>query len=108
MGDALGNPLAFSLTPGHAHDLEGADALLPQMKANTLLADKALDADQRVIELLRTVGKTALIPSRSNRKTQRTYDTAACMARHLVTSSRISAASSSNSALSPAAVSWLN
>jgi transposase len=46
---ALGNPLAFFLTPGHAHDLEGADALLPQMKANTLLADKALDADQRVI-----------------------------------------------------------
>jgi transposase len=34
--DALGNPLAFLLTAGQAHDLEGADALLPQMKADTL------------------------------------------------------------------------
>ncbi len=28
--DALGKPLAFLLTPGQAHDLVGADALLPQ------------------------------------------------------------------------------
>ena len=49
--DALGNPLAFLLTPGQAHDLQGADALLPQMQADTLLADK-LDADERVIEPL--------------------------------------------------------
>ncbi len=41
MVDALGNPLAFLLTPGQAHDLEGADAFLPQMQADTLLADKA-------------------------------------------------------------------
>jgi hypothetical protein len=30
----LGNPLAFFLTPGQAHDLQGADALLPQMQAD--------------------------------------------------------------------------
>jgi transposase len=41
MVDALGNPLAFFLTPGQAHDLEGADALLPHLKADTLLADRA-------------------------------------------------------------------
>jgi hypothetical protein len=29
--DALGNPVAFFLTPGQAHDLQGADALLPYM-----------------------------------------------------------------------------
>jgi hypothetical protein len=29
----LGNPLDFILTPGQAHDLEGADALLPDMAA---------------------------------------------------------------------------
>jgi hypothetical protein len=34
--DALGNPLDFILTPGQAHDLEGADALLPDMAAETL------------------------------------------------------------------------
>jgi transposase len=50
--DALGNPLGFFLTPGQAHDLQGADALLPHMQADTLLADKAFDADQRVIEPL--------------------------------------------------------
>jgi transposase len=38
MVDALGNPLAFLLTAGQAHDLEGADTLLPQMQADTLLA----------------------------------------------------------------------
>ncbi len=47
--DALGNPTAFFLTAGQAHDLEGADALLPHMQAETLLADKAFDADRRVI-----------------------------------------------------------
>jgi hypothetical protein len=29
----LGNPLDFILTPGQAHDLQGADALLPDMAA---------------------------------------------------------------------------
>jgi len=82
--DALGNPLAFFLTSGKAHDLEGADALLPQMRANTLLADKAFDADQRVIEPLHAAGKTAVIPPRSNRKIQRSYDKAAYKARHLI------------------------
>lgn len=52
MVDALGNPVSFFLTPGQAHDLDGADALLPQMNANILLADKAFDADKRVIEPL--------------------------------------------------------
>jgi transposase len=32
--DALGNPLDFILTPGQAHDLERADALLPEMTAD--------------------------------------------------------------------------
>ena len=41
---ALGNPPGFLLTPGQAHDLDGADALLPQMQAAALLADKAYDA----------------------------------------------------------------
>jgi hypothetical protein len=34
---ALGNPLAFLLTAGQAHDLVGADALLPQMTAERLI-----------------------------------------------------------------------
>jgi transposase len=82
--DALGNPLAFMLTPGQAHDLEGTDALLPQMAADTLLADNAFDADKRVIEPLLAAGKTAVIPPKSNRKIQRHYDKEAYKARHLI------------------------
>ena len=50
--DALGNPLVFLLTAGQAHDRVGADALLPQMAADRLIADKAYDADARVLEPL--------------------------------------------------------
>ena len=55
--DALGNPTGFHLTPGQAHDLEGADALLPAVEADTVIADKAFDADERVIEPLAAAGK---------------------------------------------------
>jgi hypothetical protein len=40
--DALGYPLRFLLTPGQAHDLTGADALLPQMAAEVLIARQSL------------------------------------------------------------------
>ena len=82
--DALGNPLAFFLTPGQAHDLEGADALLPQMQADTLVADKAFDADERVIEPLLAAGKTLVIPPKANRKVQRPFDKEMYKARHLI------------------------
>jgi transposase len=82
--DALGNPLAFFLTPGQAHDLEGADALLPQVKADMLLADKAFDADKRVLEPLQAAGKSFVIPPKSNRKIKRAFDTEMYKARHLM------------------------
>jgi hypothetical protein len=47
--DALGNPTGFALSPGQAHDLEGADALLPDLAAAALIADKAFDAEERVL-----------------------------------------------------------
>jgi transposase len=84
MVDALGNPLAFLLTPGQAHDLEGADAFLPQMQADTLLADRAFDADKRVIEPLLRAGKTPVIPSMPGRKQPRPYDRDLFSARHLI------------------------
>ena len=54
------------------------------MDASTLLADKAYDADERVIEPLRAAGKTAVIPSKSNRKVQRPHDQDLYEARHLI------------------------
>jgi transposase len=49
-----------------------------------LIADKAFDADERVIEPLQKAGKTPVIPSRSNRKIPRRYDKELYKARHLV------------------------
>jgi YD repeat-containing protein len=72
--DALGNPLGFHLTPGQACDLDGADQLLHHKLADTVIADKAYDADERVIERLEAQGKTAVIPPRGNRTHPRAYD----------------------------------
>ena len=58
--------------------------LLPGMTADTLIADKAFDAHERVIEPLRKAGKTIVIPSKSNRKVSRTYDEDLYKARHLI------------------------
>ena len=82
--DALGNAIGFHLTGGQEHDLAGADALLPRLEAETLMADKAFDADQRVLEPLAEAGKTAVIPPRTTRKTPRAFDTDLYKARHLI------------------------
>jgi hypothetical protein len=39
----VGNPTGFPLTPGQAHDRDGAAALLPDLAADTIIADKAFD-----------------------------------------------------------------
>jgi len=82
--DALGNPLRFLLTPGQAHDLTGADALLPQMAAEVLIADKAYDVDDRVLKPLASAGKYAVIPPRQNRTAPRQFDEAFYQTRHLI------------------------
>lgn len=82
--DALGNPIGFHLTAGQACDLDGADVLLPQLIADTVLADKGYDADQRVLLPLEQAGKTAVIPPKANRKQQREYDKDLYKARHLI------------------------
>jgi len=82
--DALGNPTAFHLTGGEAHDLVGADALLPGIAAATLIADKGYDAEVRVLAPLREAGKTAVIPPKRNRTARRTYDRDLYAARHLI------------------------
>jgi len=81
--DALGNPLTIVLTAGQVHELVAADTLVPWMDAEALLADKAYNTDERVIEPLEETGKTAVI-RRKNRKNSRTYDKALYEARHLI------------------------
>ena len=84
MVDALGNPTGFALTPGQAHDLEGADALLPGLEAGALIADKAFDAEERVLKPLEQAGTVAVIPPKVSRKSQRSYDKDLYKARHLI------------------------
>jgi transposase len=54
------------------------------MAADTLIADKAFDADERVLEPLAAAGKTAVIPPRTNRSSPRDYDRQLYGARHLI------------------------
>ena len=82
--DALGNPTAFHLTGGQACDLDRADALLPNIHANIILANKGYDADMRVREPLDRASKPAVIPPRRSRKEQHLYDKHLYQARHLI------------------------
>ncbi|MDF0667264.1 MAG: transposase [Nitrospira sp.] len=49
-----------------------------------MIADKAFDADERVIEPLRTAGKIIAIPPKANRTVPRAYDQEIYKARHLI------------------------
>ena len=82
--DALSNPTGFHLTPGQAHDLDGADVLLKDTAAHAVIADKAYDAQARVIEPLLQAAKTVVIPPRSTRNDRRDYDRHLYKARHLI------------------------
>ena len=85
MCDALGNPVAFHLTEGQTHDLEGADALMDDLaKADAVLADKAYDADERVRQNLEKKGCTAVIPPKKNRLNPAFYDKNLYKSRHLI------------------------
>ncbi len=54
------------------------------MEADLLIADKAYDADARVHEPLAKLGKSAVIPPKTNRKVPREYDKATYKTRHLI------------------------
>lgn len=84
--DALGTPTGFHRTPGHAHDLEGADRLLPTLleTIQAFLGDKAYDAQARVLDLLAKAGVKIVIPPKSNRTELREYDQDLYKARQLI------------------------
>ena len=58
--------------------------MLPELEAETLIADKAFDADARGLEPLAKAGKTAVIPPRQTRKIPRAFDNDLYTARHLI------------------------
>jgi len=81
--DALGNPLALSLTGGQVHDITQAEALLALIEPAGLLGDKGYDADHFVDRLTARAIKV-VIPPKSNRKVKRDCDFALYCERNLV------------------------
>ncbi len=54
------------------------------MQAGTLIADKAFNADKRVIEPLAATGKATVISPKANRRSPRSFDRELYKARHLI------------------------
>jgi transposase len=54
------------------------------MQADSLIADKAFDADVRVREPLAAAGKVAVIPPKANRRLPQWFDRDLYQARHLI------------------------
>jgi transposase len=80
---SLGDPTGFAPSPGQeAHDLDGADAPLPEREAAILIGDEAFDAEARVLAPLEQAGKTAVIPPQANRRNPRPHDRDLYKARH--------------------------
>ena len=81
--DGLGNPLRFSLTAGHRHDITQAEELIVGLDGEYVIADKGYDSEKFVRSIVER-GMVAVIPSRSNRKLNRSYDEFLYRERHLV------------------------
>ena len=81
--DALGNAIRFILTGGERHDITPAEALIENLFPDYVIADKGYDADKFIL-LLRKKDVAAVIPSKRNRKIQRTIDTNLYKERHLI------------------------
>jgi transposase len=81
--DALGNPVALSLTPGQVADITQAGSLLDRVKPDALLADKGYDSDA-LIGTLESRRITPVIPPKANRKQPRPTDFALYRERNLV------------------------
>src|SRR5262249_52733084 len=71
--DALGLPLAFTLTEGHRHDITQAPAPVTPARSPPLLGDKGYDAAAFRAHLA-AMECTAVIPSKRDRAGQIPYD----------------------------------
>jgi transposase len=81
--DALGNALRFILTGGERNDITQAQALVNDLVADYVIADKGYDAAPFVMKL-KERNLEVVIPSRRNRKEQREIDTHLYKERHLI------------------------
>lgn len=71
--DALGNPVAFHLSPGQDADITHADEVIGDRTPGAVLGDKGYDSDA-FVTALRERGIEVVIPSKKNRVVPRAYD----------------------------------
>lgn len=83
VSDALGNPLDYLLTCGQRNDITQAKTLTSGLNGTIVIADKGYDSDG-FINVLKDQGCDFEIPSRSNRKEQRTVDEYLYAERHTI------------------------
>lgn len=83
MCDALGLPLKFILTGGEASDFNYAIPLLEDTMPTYVLADKGYDSDN-IIDYITQIGAVPVIPPRSHRLVQRSYDKIIYKERNLI------------------------
>lgn len=81
--DALGNALRFILTGGERNDITQAAKLIENFSAGAVLADKGYDAND-FIRQIESQNSAVVIPSKVNRKVQRTIDEHLYKERHLI------------------------
>ena len=81
--DALGNPLKVKLTGGQVHDVTAAANLIADLKPDIIMADAAYDSD-KLREQIASLGSTACIKPRRNRKVFISFDKEQYKERYLV------------------------
>ena len=81
--DSHGMPLRAIVTQGTTADCTQAVALIDGFTAENLLADKGYDTDA-ILDQAEIQGMATVIPSKKNRKVQRTHDKELYKARHMV------------------------
>jgi transposase len=82
--DGEGLPIRLALTPGQASDKEAAVPLIASLnRTRDLVADRGYDA-QALVDLARSRGACAHIPTQRDRKIQRSVDKSVYRRRNLV------------------------
>ncbi len=71
--DALGNPVRLIVTAGQVADVTQGEALISELDAEHVIADKGYDSN-KLVAAIEAAGAEAVIPPRSNRKEPRAYD----------------------------------
>jgi transposase len=73
LADALGRPLRLVISAGQVHDCTQADRLLEDIETTHVIADKGYNSE-RVLEKIKELGASPVIPPKFNRRVQREYD----------------------------------